>query len=672
MLELENFRKKYPQYSDIDDATLANKLAQKYPDAYGDLPGKVAGPMQRATDIGINPFVAARSIGNTSTPPMSFGQKLKEAAKNIPRSLVENINAIGENPIFALAPPNIAKTAGVVREGYQNPQAALETIKGIPGQLKEQVQGLIQHPVDSAAKMIVENPVGYASLVAPLLTKPTTLRPGALTAEQVGRVALGQKTNVPLTVADIKGPSTKFWPLIEAHFKRNIATADIAQEAAAGKVDAVERFAKEVQGKVGGPLQPLEAGQLAQEASHARYGRFMQNAQKLYEGVGVDKDIPIETNNLRDAAIGHFDELGKLKNPRLAKVLDTAKNSAEIRALYTPGAPELSTQMEGGKAGFGKGVWRGKPPEYTFKTTPEKGILDQFGNFFNVNKENMPSYTWAQLLDDRKNIGKLWRTTSDRNLKRVYRDLISAIDDDITEFSNKVGVPEVATRMKAATNYYKLGDDTLPGVRTWRDRQIANMMQNTSPEDIVGKFFKPNNASDMQRLVNTAGPEGTQALKQAWVEKLVTKGEEGSFNLSKFVTAFDKYDDVTLRTFLKPDEYAGLKELSKISKISQTAERVARGTGSEQHNILWATGASFLRHPIVTSIATLGGNRFANAYFNNPAFRRTLIFGLKGTPESVQAINAARKMQEMVTAGVGATSTAQTLIDDEKRKLKTP
>ena len=41
--ELVNFRQKYPQYSDISDVDLANKLASKYP-AYADLPSKVASP----------------------------------------------------------------------------------------------------------------------------------------------------------------------------------------------------------------------------------------------------------------------------------------------------------------------------------------------------------------------------------------------------------------------------------------------------------------------------------------------------------------------------------------------------------------------------------------------------------------------------------------------------
>lgn len=40
--ELDNFRKKYPQYNDIDDTKLAGMLASKYPDAYGYLPNLVS------------------------------------------------------------------------------------------------------------------------------------------------------------------------------------------------------------------------------------------------------------------------------------------------------------------------------------------------------------------------------------------------------------------------------------------------------------------------------------------------------------------------------------------------------------------------------------------------------------------------------------------------------
>lgn len=51
--ELVNFRAKYPDYDDIDDATLATKLAEKFPDAYADLPEKVSTgrPTEEATEI---------------------------------------------------------------------------------------------------------------------------------------------------------------------------------------------------------------------------------------------------------------------------------------------------------------------------------------------------------------------------------------------------------------------------------------------------------------------------------------------------------------------------------------------------------------------------------------------------------------------------------------------
>jgi hypothetical protein len=48
--ELDNFRSKYPDYGDMDDATLATKLATKYPDAYSDLPNKVTSSIKPTED----------------------------------------------------------------------------------------------------------------------------------------------------------------------------------------------------------------------------------------------------------------------------------------------------------------------------------------------------------------------------------------------------------------------------------------------------------------------------------------------------------------------------------------------------------------------------------------------------------------------------------------------
>lgn len=87
--ELVKFRQKYPQYGDVEDATLASKLAQKYPDAYGDLPSKVQSPnipelrampptMARLKPMTIQEQAEAQNIGAISR---ISGQRLSDVAR---------------------------------------------------------------------------------------------------------------------------------------------------------------------------------------------------------------------------------------------------------------------------------------------------------------------------------------------------------------------------------------------------------------------------------------------------------------------------------------------------------------------------------------------------------------------------------------------------------------
>lgn len=66
--ELVKFREKYPQYEDMDDASLAKSLATKYPDAYGDLVDKISTSTQDKT---VMPTLMAGIVG-------AQGSSLKE------------------------------------------------------------------------------------------------------------------------------------------------------------------------------------------------------------------------------------------------------------------------------------------------------------------------------------------------------------------------------------------------------------------------------------------------------------------------------------------------------------------------------------------------------------------------------------------------------------------
>lgn len=77
--EIQKFRAKYPDYNDIDDATLAGKLAQKYPDAYADLPKKVAASVEK-------PSILQRAKGwvkDAAEGMMAESDMAAEASKRI-------------------------------------------------------------------------------------------------------------------------------------------------------------------------------------------------------------------------------------------------------------------------------------------------------------------------------------------------------------------------------------------------------------------------------------------------------------------------------------------------------------------------------------------------------------------------------------------------------------
>ncbi|MDD1776244.1 MAG: hypothetical protein LUP94_02695 [Candidatus Methanomethylicus sp.] len=70
--ELDNFRKKYPDYNDLGDAELAGMLAKKYPDAYGDLPSKI----KPSAEVKEKPGVLSRAASNLPGSLLEVGKTL--------------------------------------------------------------------------------------------------------------------------------------------------------------------------------------------------------------------------------------------------------------------------------------------------------------------------------------------------------------------------------------------------------------------------------------------------------------------------------------------------------------------------------------------------------------------------------------------------------------------
>ncbi len=102
MPALDNFRRKYPQYSDMDDTTLAAKLANKYPQ-YSDLLTKTE-PKQ--------PFLQ-RTGQNLQKFTQNIPTKLREISKGAPAAL-QIAGGIGGAALFPTTPIRASAVGGTL------------------------------------------------------------------------------------------------------------------------------------------------------------------------------------------------------------------------------------------------------------------------------------------------------------------------------------------------------------------------------------------------------------------------------------------------------------------------------------------------------------------------------------------------------------------------------
>src|SRR5262245_42558082 len=142
MIELDNFRQKYPQYDDMSDEDLANRLANKYP-AYKDLPSRLTTqPSQPVSQSPRNDRFQLKS--DQPYQSYSYGDALKDTGKTAINSLAnlgENLTQPIRHPIqtakdFASAVAHPIQTArnfgGYVGERYGSPEKIAKTVATDP------------------------------------------------------------------------------------------------------------------------------------------------------------------------------------------------------------------------------------------------------------------------------------------------------------------------------------------------------------------------------------------------------------------------------------------------------------------------------------------------------------------------------------------------------------
>jgi len=555
----------------------------------------------------------------------SWGQRIAGAASPYVRPVLETSGMVAGGIAGSAVAP-VAGTMAGAGLGYGMGAQAADLLEEYAGtKPTESLPGRFI----SAGKQVLTGAAleGGGQVVGPAIsawkggmsTPAVTGQLSGQAAKVAGREALSRETGVKFTPAQTT--QKKSVGLLESQLEKNMGSTNIVQKARQEQAKQVQDYAIKVQEEFfGGTVDPLAAGRSAQKTSWNRYRAFNKKASILYDRVPVPPETKIDTKNLADAAAQHMDELGKLESPTIKRILRIT----------------------------------GKAENASIEVSP---ILDAQGNRI-IQKSVEPAYTWSELRADKSSLGKMIEKTSDFNNKRILRSLSNAIGDDIAAFSAKVEDPAVKETLEIANKFYREGDKALPGIRVWKDSQIRQMMNSTSPEDVAAKFFKAKpNVSDITRLRQVAGPRSFQKIKQAWFEGMISQGEQQSINHARFSTAYDKYKMTdNLDVMLTKAEREGLDNLYEVSKTITTAEKMSgnpSGTGQTTINELH----KWVRHPVWMTVTQLSSKKIADLYFNNEAFRSSLIRGMK-TPD----MTVARKMAGIMTRVAGTT------LDDEERE----
>src|SRR5208283_355227 len=292
-----------------------------------------------------------------------------------------------------------------------------------------------------------------------------------------------------------------------------------------------------------------------------RITQFRQKGSKLYDQVPVEPKTPIETKNLSDVASEHLDELGKFESPAVKRILGLSEKS------QTPA------------------------------TTSTSPIVDELGRPITTDTPPQPTYTWEQLRGDQSELGKLIQRTSDPNQKRILGDLTRAITDDISTFAETVDNPEIKQKLETANKYWRYGDSIFgpvrsgvdsPGMKTFGRKSIKRLLKEESPEKIGQQFFKARpNRSDIRALKAAAGEEGFNEIRQSWLEDMLSKGEDQSFNHNRFITAYDNYRrSGNLDVMLTDSQRAGLDKLYDISSLVAWSEKMAGNPSGTGHMVI--------------------------------------------------------------------------------------
>lgn len=566
--ELVNFRKKYPEYQDIDDATLATKLATKFPDAYGDLPSKVSGTPMSYDE-------KAKAYGEIKTPEPWYTQAIEpalEGAGMLVGGLAGAASPVPGGTVLGAAGGYAAGkgTARKVRQllGLDKPtnikQEAFQVTKDVGvGGLMDLTGGVLGKAVGllgTNIKQATKGPFGE------YLSSPASKE----------RMRIFEEFNIQPSPSDLM-PDAKTLGIVESVLGYRPISGDVMLRKATEKVDALNKARLALIGKKA-PDQTIEGlGLQIKKEAEAMLSKYA-------EGNQVKLAAMVDDFSSKMGLLGQHEAGAKF-----ATVMDGARSRAnslveEAYSSYQTKLPMLGDDIipmtnttnaaqslmkeETASAIPNKGTVTiltklgGKTPELPKGVSPE--MLQKYPQIQEaIDTVTDPNMTWlglkktrTQLLDRIREIKKA--TGGNTEESRAYSILADSIDKDMESFAAKQGGDIWASYQQARELSRKYHDIY--------DKDILKIM-NANPEDIVKRIVKNGEVTLFRQIQMAGGEDALIPLRQSTFREIIESSTQNDvLNTKKLATKMKSLGEA-LDQLVTPEQKNVLNEIIKSGQF---------------------------------------------------------------------------------------------------------
>jgi len=576
--EILKLRQKYPEYNDIDDVTIADRLAAKFPDAYGDLPAKVRGTPMSYDE-------KAKAYGEIKTPEPWYTQAIEPVA--------EGVGMIGGGLLGAASPipggtvigagmgyAGMKNAARLVRElfGLDKPRGVSRTTTDIisdvgTGGLMEvggQVAGKTVAKAATEIKQIIKGPFGQ------YLSTPAGKE----------RMRIFDEFGIKPTPADIV-PNSKTGSIIESVLGYRPVSGDVMLTRTLDKVDALNKARLALIGKQA-PDQTIEGlGMQIRKEAETMLSKYAEGNQAKLTAMVDDFTTKLGLS-------GQY-EAGK----KFATVMESARQQAKVgvdeayegyRSLLPQGGDDVIPlgktfevannlmKEESASAIPNKKVTNvlknlggGAKTELPEGVTPE--MLEKFPQIREAIEEvTQPNMTWTglkkthtQLLDRIREIKRAQGGHTEES--RAYSMLADAIDRDMETFAQKQGGDLWANYQSArelARRYHDI-----------YDKDILKIM-NANPEDIVKKIVKNGEVTLFKQIQQAGGNDALIPLRQATFREMLEQSTVNDILSTKKLASKMKVLGEALDQLVTPEQKRILNEITKKGEFFLTRSKGMR------------------------------------------------------------------------------------------------